>query len=103
MYIGYQGWLFILKCSCPPLVVAHVLGFILLGYSLEKVFGVFSKLIRAVRPFTLLRKAPGSGLGHLQPPKLPLEADEAPPDGQQDCPSTDWDSSLGARARNRAH
>ena len=83
----------------PPLVVAHVLGFILLGYSLEKVFGVFSKLIRAVRPSTLLRKAPGSGLGHLQPPKLPLEADEAPPDGQQDGPSTDWDSSLEARAR----
>ena len=83
----------------PPLVVAHVLGFVLLVYSLEKVFGVFSKLIRAVRPSTLLRKAPESGLGHVQQPKLPLEADEAPSDGQQNGPSTDWDSSLEARAR----
>ena len=83
----------------PPLVVAHVLGFVLLGYSLEKVFGVFSKLIRAVRPSTLLRKAPECGLAHLQQPKLPLEANEAPPDGQHNGSSTDWDSSLEARAR----
>ena len=83
----------------PPIVVAHVLGFILLGYSLEKVFGVFSKLLRRIRPGYARRRAQQHPLGSLPQPKLHLEADEAPPEAQPSCSDTDWDSSLEARAR----
>ena len=82
----------------PPIVVAHVLGFALLAYSLEKVFGVFSKLLRRFRPGSARRRATEHTLGDLPQPKLPLEADEAPQSTQPSCSGTDWDSSLEARA-----
>ena len=82
----------------PPLVVAHVLGLILLGYSLEKVFGVFTKLLRRLRPGTFRHKTTDPALGNLPVPKLPLEAEEAPPDAKAGCSSPDWESSLEARA-----
>ena len=83
----------------PPIVVAHVLGFILLAYSLEKVFGLLSKPFRRIRPGFARRRAPHNSLGSVPQPKLPLEADEAPPEAQPSCSDTDWDSSLEARAR----
>lgn len=83
----------------PPIVVAHVLGFVLLGYSLEKVFGAFSKLLRRIRPGIARRRALQHSLGSVPQPKLPLEADEAPPEAEPSCSDTDWDSSLEARAR----
>lgn len=82
----------------PPLVVAHILGLVLLGYSLEKVFGVFSKLLRYLRPKNLLHIKPDRALGNLPAPKLPAEADGAPP-VEAGCSDTDWDSSLEARTR----
>lgn len=83
----------------PPIVVAHVLGFILLAYSLEKVFGLLSKPLRRIRPGIARRRAPQNSLGSAPQPKLPLEADEAPPETQPSCSDNDWDSSLEARAR----
>ena len=83
----------------PPIVVAHVLGFILLGYSLEKVFGVFSKLLRRIRPGFARRSALQHSLRSVPQPKLPSEADEAPTEAQPSCSDTDWDSSVEARAR----
>ena len=84
----------------PPIVVAHVLGLTLLGYSLEKVFGVFSKLFRRIRPGLAGRRALQHSSDNVPQPKLPavLEADEAPP-ATPSCSETDWDSSLEARAR----
>jgi hypothetical protein len=82
----------------PPLVVAHLLGLVLLGYSLEKVFGVFSKLLRRLRPGSLRHKATGQALGNLPALRQNLEAEEARSDAKAGCFDADWESSLEARS-----
>lgn len=101
----------------PAIAVAHTLGLILLVYSLEKVFGLFSRLLRRVRR---RRQRPEkvtsrrvtfepkeqNGKVHKIEEAVEEEDDSSFHEGTSDddvtegAPSNhDWDSSADARAR----
>jgi hypothetical protein len=90
----------------PPIAVAHVLGFLLLLYSLEKVSGVVSKTFRWRRrssPVDNPSPKAQPRTGSDDSPQDDLSTAQAPKDGEEPMgapeePHGDWDSSLEARA-----
>ena len=90
----------------PPIVVAHVLGFVLLLYSIEKVSGVISKTVLRRRRSSPVesptRKAlPRSALDSNRPIGVSAAGQEEDV-GQGAQEHRDWDSSLEARAMTHA-
>ena len=89
----------------PPLVVAHVLGFILLLYSLEKVSGVVSKALLRRRRSLPVDAPDVKGVKKYSSPAN----EESVIAGNEDAPNSipgaleaspqprDWDSSLETR------
>ena len=98
----------------PAIAVAHTFGLILLLYSLEKVYGIFSKLGRRLRPRRQKAEKTASKKVILEPDEVngtihkieEEETDDAASvassssqDDQTERSNHDWDSSAEARAR----
>ncbi len=98
----------------PAIAVAHTLGLILLLYSLEKVFGIFSKLSRRLRRRPKVEKVASKKVGfepreengstiHKIEEEETDDAASITSSSSDDADTVrsnhDWDSSADARAR----